>query len=341
MSSEDKKAKTKKTFKRRESTEEKKPFADAVAERLIAQLEAGTAPWIVPWKPGDPSQAGGLLPYNPTTNKRYKGINSLALMSAGFTDNRWMTFKQALAMGACVRKGSKGTQIQYWSTSRTTSKKGEDGEPIKGDDGKNVKETFRLSRPLATTATVFNAAQIDGLPEVVIKPVPEAGWAQIDRAEAILKASGAQIFHDQVDQAFYMLIADKIHMPPKAQFPEQSGYYATVFHELSHWSGHPSRLKREMSGRFGTESYAKEELRAEIASMIIGEELGLGHDPGDHAAYVASWIQTLRDDPLEIFRAAAEAEKILTFILDFELKLDKEPDALEDEEELEDQFSMA
>lgn len=340
MSSEDKKAKTKKPYKRRESTEEEKPFANVVAERLIAQLEAGTAPWTIPWKPGDPSQAGGLLPYNPTTKKRYNGINLLALMSTGFTDNRWMTFKQALAIGACVKKGSKGTKIQFWSTSKVTSKKGEDGQPIKGPDGKNVKETQKFSRPLVTTATVFNAEQIDGLPEVVIKPKPEAGWAQIDRAEAILKASGAQIHHDQVNEAFYMTVADRIHMPPKAQFPEQSGYYATVFHELGHWSGHPSRLKREMSGQFGTQSYAKEELRAEIASMIIGEELGLGHDPGNHVAYVASWIQNLRDEPLEIFRAAADAEKILKFIMEFELKLDKEPGSLEDEDELEEEFSM-
>jgi putative DNA primase/helicase len=312
---------TKKSYKKKEDVVEKKPFAEEVAERLIAALEKGTAPWQKPWKAGEPN---GLLPYNPTTNKRYRGINSLMLMSAGFTDTRWMTFKQALDAGASLRKGSKGTRIQYWSFTKSTTRKGEDGKTIKDGDGKSVTDTHKLSRPLVSHATVFNAEQIDGLPELASKPAPLEGWAQLERAEKIVAASGAKIAHDQEDRAFYTVVADKIHMPTRACFPTSADYYATLLHEIGHWSGHKSRLDRDLTGSFGSESYAKEELRAEIASMILGDELGIGHNPDQHASYVASWIKTLRQDPLEIFRAAKDAEKIHDFILGFENDLNNE-----------------
>ena len=107
-------------------------------------------------------------------------------------------------------------------------------------------------------------------------------------------------------------------MPERGQFPSADNYYATALHELGHWTGHPSRLDRDLSNPFGSEGYAKEELRAEISSMILGNELGIGHDPGQHVAYVGSWIKVLQEDPLEIFRAAADAEKIQAFVLAFE-----------------------
>ncbi len=312
-------ATTKKTTKK--PAADKKSFADTVAERLIAALEKGTAPWQKPWKPGEPN---GLLPFNPTTNKRYRGINALMLMSADRDDQRWMTYKQAQAIGAQIRKGEKGTQIQYWSFSSTTSVKGDDGKPVKGGDGKTVKETVNFSRPRVFTATVFNAEQIDGLPPFEIKKPAEEGWSPSERAERILAASNAVILHDQEDKAFYRPSTDKIHMPTRAQFATPEAYYSTMIHELGHWTGHKSRLDRDLTGSFGSISYAKEELRAEIASMILGDELGVGHDPSQHVAYVASWIKVLRDDPLEIFRAASDAEKIQDFVLSFEKDLSLE-----------------
>ncbi|MBW9878691.1 DNA primase, partial [Escherichia coli] len=143
-------------------------------------------------------------------------------------------------------------------------------------------------------------------------------WNSIERAESILEASGAKISHDQVDRAFYRMSTDSIHLPQQASFPSADRYYATALHELSHWTGHASRLDRDLSHPFGSEGYAREELRAEIASMIIGDELGIGHDPSQHVAYVKSWIKALQDDPLEIFRAAADAEKIQGFVLGLE-----------------------
>jgi putative DNA primase/helicase len=332
-----KKATKPKTYKKRVSEDgvEKKSFSEQVAERLIAALEAGTAPWQKPWKAGEPN---GLMPFNPTTKERYKGINSLVLMNQamakGYSDTRWMTFKQASDNGANVRKLEKGTQIQYWSFSKTRVRKDENDEPVRDGDGKTIKDSFSLSKPFVKTAWVFNAEQIDGLPELVRNPAPEAAWGQIERADRIIAASGAIILNDQEDRAFYRPSTDKIHMPGLAQFPEASDYYAVLFHEVAHWSGSKARLNRDLTGSFGSESYAREELRAEIASLIIGDELGLGHNPDRHASYVQSWIKTLKEDPLEIFRAASDAEKIQKFIFAFDLNMANEDVSLEEEDEL-------
>jgi antirestriction protein ArdC/phage/plasmid primase-like uncharacterized protein len=294
--------------------EPKKPFFEVVAERLIEQLKAGTAPWQRPWEPGQP---GAFIPMNPTTGKRYKGINAIHLMGQGRTDSRWLTYKQAVAVGAQVRRGEKGTPIQYWKFTEEQPKADEQGRPVLDAKGEPVMEEVRLERPRVFFATVFNAEQIDGLPPRQRK---EQTWDAVERAERILQASGAAIHHGEHDRAFYRPTTDSIHLPHKGQFPTADNYYATALHELGHWTGHSQRLDRDLAHPFGSEGYAKEELRAEIASMVLGDELGIGHDPGQHAAYVGSWIKALQDDPLEIFRAAAEAEKIQEYVLAFEQK---------------------
>lgn len=197
-------------------------------------------------------------------------------------------------------------------------------------DDKPVKETVQLERPKVFIASVFNAEQIDGLPPMAVRQ--DKSWNSIERAESILEASGAKISHDQVDRAFYRMSTDSIHLPQQAAFPSADRYYATALHELGHWTGHASRLDRDLAHPFGSEGYAKEELRAEIASMIMGDELGIGHDPSQHVAYVKSWIKALQDDPLEIFRAAADAEKIQGFVLGLEQQRTQEqPVTLETE----------
>jgi len=301
-------------FRRDEAMEPKKPFHEVVAEKLIEQLKAGTAPWQRPWEPGEPN---AYLPMNPTTGKRYKGINAIHLMAQGRSDGRWMTYKQAAAVGAQVRKGEKGTPVQYWKFSEEQNKVDESGRPVLNAKGEPVKETVQLERPRVFFATVFNAEQIDGLPPIQKK---EQTWSAVERAEHILKASGASITHAPGDRAFYRPATDSVHLPDRGQFPTADNYYATALHELGHWTGHPSRLDRDLAHPFGSEGYAKEELRAEIASMIVGDELGIGHDPGQHAAYVGSWIKALQDEPLEVFRAAADAEKIHDYVLAFEQK---------------------
>ncbi|ESS71653.1 DNA primase TraC [Methyloglobulus morosus KoM1] len=292
--------------------ENKKAFHETVAENLIRQLEQGTAPWQRPWEAGE---SGSFVPFNPLTGNRYKGINALQLMSQERGDQRWMTYKQASELGGQVRRGEKGTTIQYWKFTEQHIKKDEDGKTVLDDEGNPVKITVKLERPRVFYATVFNADQIDGLPPLQKK---EQTWDAIERAEAILSASGALINHSAGGRAFYRPSSDSIYLPEKGQFLSADKYYVTALHELGHWTGHESRLNRDLAHPFGSEGYATEELRAEISSMLLGDTLGIGHDPEQHTAYVGSWIKTLRDDPLEIFRAAADAEKIQAFVLGLE-----------------------
>lgn len=289
----------------------RKAYHEQVAESLIAQLKQGTAPWQKPWQPGDPLWS---FPHNPTTQKRYRGINALYLMSKGYADPRWLTYKQAAAMDAQVRKGEKSTWIQYWKFTDERIKQDDSGKPVLDGNGQPLKEIVRLERPRVFYASVFNAEQIDNLPELVIDP---PAWDPIERAEQILQASNAAIEHGEYDRAFYRMVTDRIHLPHRHQFETPDRYYATALHELGHWTGHASRLNRDLAHPFGSEGYAKEELRAEIASMLLGSNLGIGHDPGQHVAYLASWIKALEEDPLEIFRAAADAEKIQNYVLAF------------------------
>ncbi|WP_347990332.1 strawberry notch-like NTP hydrolase domain-containing protein [Methylomonas sp. AM2-LC] len=292
----------------------KKPFHETVAEKLIEQLEKGTAPWQKPWNPGE---SNAFLPFNPTTGNRYKGINSIHLMSQDRDDQRWMTYKQAGELGGQVKKGEKGTLVQYWKFTEEQTKRDDNGKPVLNSEGDPIKVVVKLERPKVFNAVVFNAEQIDGLPPLEKKPQT---WDAIERAEHILTASGADIQHNGGGRAFYRPRTDSIHLPDKGAFSSAENYYATALHELGHWTGHEDRLNRGKGNPFGSEAYAKEELRAEIASMILGDELGIGHDPSQHAAYVGSWIKALKDDPMEIFRAAADAEKIQNYVLAFERK---------------------
>lgn len=297
-----------------QATTPKKEFHEQVAEKIIEQLKAGTAPWQKPWAAG---VNDSLMPVNATTGKRYKGINVIQLLAQGRPDSRWMTYKQAQTIGAQVRKGETGTPIQYCKFSEERNKLDEKGQPIRDENGDKVKEVVMLRPPRIYQSYVFNVEQIDGL-HLENKPRPEPQWTAHERAERILEASGARIIHQPGDRAFYSLTTDSITLPDKTQFETADRYYATALHELGHWTGHPSRLNRDMGHGFRSEGYAKEELRAEISSMIVGDELRIGHDPEQHTAYVESWIQVLQNDPREIYNAAAAAEKIFNFVMEFE-----------------------
>lgn len=293
-----------------DKTDQKKPYYEMIADRLIKQLEEGTAPWQKPWEPGLER-----MPHNPVSGTRYKGANALWLAMQGRSDSRWMTYKQAQQIGAQVQKGEKSTWVQYWKFRDKVPKKDAKGNIVRDSKGKPVTEEIVLDRPKVFSSRVFNAEQIQGLPPLEKK---EPAWDRHDRAEKILSGSGAQIHHDQADRAFFRPVTDSIHLPEHSQFETADRYYATALHELGHWTGHPSRMNRDMSGGFGSESYAKEELRAEIASLMVGDDLGIGHDPGQHAAYVKSWVKVLREDPKEILRASRDAEQIMSLVVGYE-----------------------
>lgn len=271
-----------------------------LTQKIISQLEAGTAPWIKPW---DPSMGTPGTPHNGVSGREYHGGNALWLSCQGYADPRWATYKQAAEQGWQVRRGEKSTLVEYWQWS----------EQKRDDQGKAIE--VKLDTPRVFYASVFNVAQMENVPEY--RPAPPA-WEPLEEAERILKSSGARFYFNKTDTAYYSPRSDSIHMPPKSLFPDQRGFYSTALHELGHWTGHPERLNRDLVGSFGTEQYAREELRAELASYFLSTHLGIPHDPGQHAAYVGSWIQALQQDHNEIHRAARDAQRICEFVLEFQ-----------------------
>ncbi|MEQ8392316.1 MAG: zincin-like metallopeptidase domain-containing protein [Thalassospira sp.] len=288
--------------------EKKKSYRDQVVEELLGHIEAGTAPWQKPWEPGKVRMA----PFNPVSGKDYRGINALWLEMCGRSDPRWMTYRQAAAQDAQVRKGEKGTMIEYWKWSEREKVLDDNGKQVFDDKGVAKTRDVRLDRPRVFHAVVFNADQIDGLAPFI---APEPTFSPVERAEQILKQGNVPIFHDQNDRAFYRSSTDQIHMPHQAAFKGQYEYYATALHELGHATGHGSRMAREF-GPFGSEVYATEELRAEIASYMLTTELGLGHYPERHAAYVGSWMKAIKEDRNALFTAARDAENIRTWVME-------------------------
>jgi len=286
---------------------ERQSYRQKVTDDLVRMIGEGTAPWQRPWD----GSAALSMPHNPVSNVRYRGMNLLWLMSRGGDDPRWMTYKQAESKGWQVKKGERGTQIEYWKWRDTKT----ESDP---ETHETTLVTTERRVPQVFHATVFNARQIEGIPprDLVEKPAP---FPPIERVEAILRNSGAGIHHDGGDRAYYSPSSDSIHLPPRSSFGTEKDYYGTALHELGHWTGHQSRLNRDLSGGFGTEKYAREELRAEIGSFFLAVETGIPHDPGRHASYVDSWISALTKDPNEIFRASRDAGLIADYVMAFDL----------------------
>jgi antirestriction protein ArdC len=296
---------------------EQRKMHEIVADKIIEQLKEGTAPWQLPW---EKSTTAFVKPYNAVTNQPYKGLNSLYLqMFTPFEDPRWATFKQAQSQGWQVEKGAKGMVINFVKTHDYYLKRDEKGNQVFDENGKPVRIRKELSSPIITKAWVFNAEQIKGISPLEKKEEVNL-WEKLNRVENLVKNSGADIEHVQGNNAFYSPLADKIRMPERTQFKTSDRYYSTLLHELGHWTGHNSRLDRSIMNTFGTQNYAREELRAEIASMMLGSELQIGHDPKQHVAYVDSWIQILTEKPFEIHQAAADAQKASDFLMTYDRK---------------------
>jgi antirestriction protein ArdC len=292
-----------------------KPLHKLIAEKLIEELKKGTSPFQKPWK--DDNGAAFTPPLNPTTGKNYRGMNALWLVMQNREDPRWLTLKQASFNHWSVENGARATLISFFKTSDIQPVLDEKGNKIPDENGKAQTRVVPLEKPFITNAWVFNAEQIRGIPawqEVLEEKQLKQTWTPVGRAENIVKASKAMLRHGG-NQAYYDPVSDRIQMPKKQQFASAARYYATLLHELGHWTGHNSRMNRLQEDSFAPEAYAREELRAEIASLMIGGEINIGHDFGQHAAYVDSWIKVLQDDPFELYRASADAQKIFDFII--------------------------
>ena len=286
-------------------------YRDELVKKLCDAMEKGTAPWQKTWTDGD-------APFNAVSGRPYHGINSinLALQSQSLghaEDPRWLTYDQAKEKGWHVKPGERGTHVEFYKFDEKP-KVDEFGDPVLDEDGKQEVEKSVLVR----NYVVFHASQIEGITPYV--PKARNPIETNEKAERILKESGAEIRHGG-NEAFYSLTGDYIQVPERGQFKTQADYYSTALHELSHWTGHPSRLNRETSSDMNSETYAKEELVAEISSMFVSAETGIPQTQehfDNHAAYVDHWVKAIKEDPNALFRAVNQAQKASEEILKHE-----------------------
>ncbi len=248
------------------------------------------------------------MPANLATSRAYRGINTILLnmqaMAHGYAVNRWLTFQQARSLGACVRKGETGTGIVFFKMLERDA----DSSRSAND------EPARRVVPLLRSFTVFNACQVEGLPEDLVTPeATSEGWSPVAAAEDLLARSGAVIRHGG-DQAFYRPSDDVIQLPSPAVFPEANRYYNVALHELTHWTGAAGRCNRPLLGRQHIEAYAFEELVAELGSAFLSASCGLPSEL-QHATYIETWLHALKNDKRLIFTAASMAQKAADYLL--------------------------
>ncbi|MGY6215756.1 ArdC family protein [Methylolobus aquaticus] len=293
----------------RKTTSPKLDLYTRVTDKILADLAQGVRPWLKPWNADN--TVGRISRPLRANGTPYRGINVLLLWGAtlenGYRNPTWLTFKQADALSAHVRKGEKGSLVVYADTFRKTETNEATGEETEKDV------------PFLKSYTVFNVEQIEGLPPAYYatgeQPIePEAG--RDARLEVFFKGTGAIVRHGG-NRAYYTPVTDHVQMPPFAAFEDGEAYYSTLAHELTHWSGAASRLDRDFGRkRWGDEGYALEELVAELGAAFLCADLGITPEVReDHAAYIGSWLQALQNDKRCIFTAAAHAQRAVDFLL--------------------------
>lgn len=264
----------------------------AVVEQLVAKIEAGAGQWTMPWRSGG---FGSSLPHNATTGVEYRGGNIIACWLAaderGYPTQAWATYKQWQAAGAQVRAGEHGLPLVYWDRVARRA-------PGADDD-----DSEASTRMVPRVFRVFNAAQVDGY-NVAELPVATRPDTDIDGWLASIP------FKVQLGAPAYSAVRDVVFMPPETMFDSLPDYYAVLFHELTHWTGHTSRLSRQYGKRFGDATYAAEELVAELGAAFACHHFGINaaDRSGDHAAYLASWCSMLRAEPSILWSVASKAQ---------------------------------
>jgi antirestriction protein ArdC len=272
-----------------------------VSARIVAELERGAAPWVKPWS----ATPGANTPCNAVSNRPYSGCNVVLLwmaQAAGYRTPRFLTFKQALELGGNVRKGERGTKVLFVKQLQVRNQGVDD-------------ETAMRLVPMLREYTVFNVEQCENLPDSVNigKPMRVRNPDMRDElADAFLHPTGADI-REGHGEACYIPSRDFISTPAFAGFKGADHFYNVAFHELTHWSGHKSRIDRDLKNRFGSQSYAAEELIAELGAAFLCAEFGFDGDVRN-AGYIASWIELLRTDKRAIFTACSQASKAADYL---------------------------
>jgi antirestriction protein ArdC len=288
------------------NSQEREDVYTRVTNQIIQAIEAGADKWEMPWHSPD---AALMCPVNASTGKQYRGVNILSLWvashMAGYQENTWATFKQWSDLGRKICKGEKATVGVFWKPIEVQTEEASEGES--SEQGRYwVAKAFPL----------FNVQQLEDYVPPVLPERPE--HQRIEEAEAFFASLGADIRHGG-GRAYYRPSSDHIQMPPFEAFVDPLAYYSTLAHEATHWTGAKSRLDRDLSGRFGKESYAAEELVAELGAAFLAADLGLSVDARDeNAAYVQSWLKVLKNDSKAIFTAASLAQRAADFMHEFQ-----------------------
>jgi antirestriction protein ArdC len=274
-----------------------------VTDRIVAALEAGTAPWIKPWA----ADFDGV-PVNAGSKRPYRGVNRVLLtmeaLARGYRRNAWLTYRQAKELGGQVRGGERGTTIVFYRLREA---------PQALEDERSENEPKPKVIPLLRAYTVFSVQQVDGLPDRLNPPAPSRpAWAPHEAAERLLHASGARIEHGG-SYAFYSPLDDRIVIPDVGAFKDRGSYYATALHELTHWTGHPDRLDRQLGRRFADAVYAAEELVAEMGGAFLCASCHLDGKL-QHAEYIGEWLKVLKNDKRAIFTASTKAQQAADYI---------------------------
>lgn len=270
---------------------------EIITDKIIEKLDSGVIPWRKPWVCGGASK-------NLVTGKPYRGLNVFLTAMSGYYSPYWMTFKQAKERGGKVRKGEKGTPVIFWNWTQ---------RQVEGNGG----EAEEKDVPFMRYYTVFNLQQIDGLQ---LSHDEAKSFAPVATCEDVIKAmpQAPTIEHGFI-KACYSPTLDVVKMPPRSAFKNEAGYYASMFHELAHSTGHASRLNRKGIAEktvFGNEDYSKEELIAELAAAFLCGHTGIEQETIENsAAYIASWRERLTADKRLIITAAAQAQRASDFIL--------------------------
>lgn len=292
---------------------------DTIIEHLEGHLEDWKRPWIAFGKDDDYAR-------NPSRKDAYyRGVNqfllSMLMLKGDFFRNQWMTFKQAKQMGGNVRKGEKSVPVIFYSTKYIDEKnKYYSKERYKALSPTQAAELGVQPIPVLKLYRVFNVAQIEGLDAQYYEVEPQEplqDFQKDERAEALIRLTGADIDIVQSNRAYYNRIEDRIQVPLREQFrSETENWYATTLHELGHWTGHESRLNREFGKTFGDKKYGQEELVSELCSAYICAALGFSKTITNNAAYIQSWLGVLKEDNKAIIRAAAAAQKAADYLLE-------------------------